>query len=126
MQNFVIEDDSPVVPANTPTKKVDPVIVLIFAAVSVLLIIILIVVLVMLNKKKKRKIAAAKAAAEAEARARAEQEAFDAEAHKRALIEGAERSRQEDLITNEIRDFAHDNPEITANILRAWLREEDD
>lgn len=126
VQNFVIENDTPVVPANTTAKKVDPVVVLIFATVAVLLIIILIIVIVMLNKKKKRKLAAAKAAAEAEAKARAEKEAFDAEAHKRALIEGAERSRQEDLITNEIRDFAHENPEITANILRTWLREDDD
>lgn len=125
VQNFVIEDDAPIVPTDTK-KKVDPVVVLIFAAVGVLLIIILIIILMMMNKKKKRKLAEEKARAEAEAKAKAEQEAFDAEAHKRALIEGAERSRQEDLITNEIRDFAHDNPEITANILRTWLREDDE
>lgn len=125
VQNFVIEDNVPTVPA-AQNKKTDPVMIMIFAALGVLLLIILIVVLIMVNRSRKRKKAAALAAAEAEAKAKAEAEAFDAEARRRALIEGAERSKQENAITNEIRDFVRENPEITANILRTWLREDDE
>jgi flagellar biosynthesis/type III secretory pathway M-ring protein FliF/YscJ len=32
-------------------------------------------------------------------------------------------NQKENAITDEIRQFARDNPEITANLLRNWLKE---
>lgn len=50
----------------------------------------------------------------------------DIEDKKRLLRETAEaKSSQENAIADEVRDFAKDNPEITASLIRSWLKEDE-
>jgi len=50
----------------------------------------------------------------------------EVEDKKRLLKETAEaKNNQENAIANEVRDFAKENPEITASLIRSWLKEED-
>ncbi|MEG0852474.1 MAG: flagellar basal-body MS-ring/collar protein FliF [Angelakisella sp.] len=50
----------------------------------------------------------------------------EVEDKKRLLKETAEaKNNQENAIANEVRDFAKQNPEITASLIRSWLKEED-
>ena len=127
VQNFMIEEEeepmSDIVPAQA---KTDPIILIIAAAASLLVLIIILIIVILIRRKRKKKKEAAQTAAQAEAMAAAQAAAEDAEARRRAIIESAERSKQDNIITNEIRDFARDNPEITANILRVWLREDEE
>ena len=44
------------------------------------------------------------------------------EERKRQLKDAAIGDQSENAITNEVRDFARTNPEITANLLRTWLK----
>lgn len=91
--------------------------------VGVLLILLLVLVLVLRSRAKK------KHEAEAHAEERALEEARinmqkEFEERKRQLKETAENNSKGDAIANEVRDFARTNPEITANLLRVWLKEE--
>ncbi|MPN52878.1 hypothetical protein SDC9_200541 [bioreactor metagenome] len=97
---------------------------MIVAALGVLLLIILIVIIVLIRRRRKLKKAAESAANAPEPVGLDLQR--DLEARKRMLMEGAELSKQENAITDEMKDFARENPEITANILRTWLKEEED
>ncbi|MEG2074630.1 MAG: flagellar M-ring protein FliF C-terminal domain-containing protein, partial [Angelakisella sp.] len=50
----------------------------------------------------------------------------DIEDKKRLLRETAEaKNSQENAIANEVRDFAKENPEITASLIRSWLKEDE-
>lgn len=50
----------------------------------------------------------------------------DIEDKKRLLRETAEaKSSQENAISDEVREFAKDNPEITASLIRSWLKEDE-
>ena len=83
------------------------------------------------SRKRKKLTAEAQADAEAQAAAEAErQKELDAqreiEEHKKMLRDEAEANvnAKENAITNEIREFAKENPEITAALLRSLMREE--
>ncbi len=93
--------------------------VFITIGVSLLLIILLIVSAVRKHRKKKNelKIVADEAALAAQR---------EIEDHKQKLINDANASTDHagDAIINEIRGFAEQNPEITASLIRTWLKEE--
>lgn len=125
VQNFVVENDHISTEAQPSSGLFDdPLIVMIIAALGLLLFIILIVVIIIISRKKKKK----KNAGDMQEETIPTNEDYkhDLDERKRMLMEGAERSKQENAITDEIKSFARDNPEITANILRTWLKEDDD
>ncbi len=96
--------------------------VYIAAGVLVLMVIVLILILVLRRRAQKKR-----AEAEAAALAAEEEEALrvqeEIEERKRLLKDAAMTEQSENAITNEVREFARSNPEITANLLRSWLRE---
>lgn len=125
VQNFVVDDGHVATEAQPSTSLLDdPIIVIIIAALGVLLLIILIVVIILSGRRKKRRKASENADNAVEPVGLELQR--DLDARKRMLLEGAELSKQENAITDEMKDFARENPEITANILRTWLKEDED
>lgn len=132
VQNFIInEPDEPVV---ADPEESNSLFIIILAAVLALLLLIIIIILVLSSRKRKKKKAQIEADRRAAARAAGLPEGVDInsedflaqlEARRRTIKEGAERSKQENAITDDVREFAMENPEITANILRSWLKEED-
>lgn len=92
------------------------------AGALVLIILLLILMLVLRGKSKKKKLALALQEQEAEL---AEQERIqqEIEERKRQLKDAAIGDQSENAITNEVRDFARANPEITATLLRTWLKD---
>lgn len=109
------------------------ILLIIVGGALLLLIIILIVVLSILRKRKKKKQQeeeeAAAAAAELAQSAVQTQEEIEREIeeHKRMLQNEAlaNSNQKENAITQEIREFAKENPEITAALLRSMLKEEE-
>ncbi len=101
-----------------------PLWVYIAAGVVFVGIIVLIIVLVRLRKKKKMAKQLAKERAEEEERLRQQMEIDE---YKKQLTDAAIAATdpKEEAILEEVREFAKGNPEVTANLLRAWLREED-
>ncbi len=90
---------------------------------AVLVIIVLFVVMILARKRaKKAKLAAAKQREEERKRM-----AEEIAAHKRQLSDAANAgtSANDEAVMKEVRDFAKGNPEITANLLRSWLKEGD-
>lgn len=94
------------------------------ALAIVVLIIALIVIMILRRRARKKKLAAEAAALEAE-EAEALRIQQEIEERKRQLKDAAIADQGEDAITEEVRDFARHNPEITANLLRNWLKEGD-
>lgn len=100
---------------------------LILGLTLLLVVLLLVVILLVLGGKKKKKKAEEAAAAEAAAASVTMDDINrEIEEHKRMLqSEALANSNQvESAITQEIRDFAKENPEITASLLRSLLREE--
>lgn len=127
VQNFVVDAGHVTTEARpAPGLFDDPLIVMIIAAAGLLLLIILIVIIIFSRRGKKKR----KKGADGSDKTTPEPIGLDLqrdlEARKRMLLEGAELSKQENAITDEMKNFARDNPEITANILRTWLKEDDD
>jgi len=96
---------------------------LILGFTILLVLLLLVVILLALRSKKKKQKKAEAAAAEA-----ASQEAINKEIEERKKMlqdeAMANSNPMESAITQEIRDFAKENPEITASLLRSLLREE--
>ncbi len=103
----------------------------IFAIAGVSLLVIIIIVFILMRRSKKK------------AEERAEQAILEAQLAEQAALEAAQNeiddykkqlanaaladaNPKEDAIMNEVRDFAKANPEITASLLRSWMREGDD
>ena len=55
--------------------------------------------------------------------AEAERIQQEIEERKKQLKNAAMGEESENAITNEVREFARNNPEITANLLRNWMKE---
>lgn len=91
-------------------------------AVLVLLIVVLILVAILRSKAKKKRLLAEQAELEAE-QAEADRIQQEIEERKKQLKDAAIGDQSENAITNEVREFARNNPEITANLLRNWLKE---
>ena len=106
------------------TNTTDWTLIILIAGGVLLLLIILLVVMLSLRAKKRKKLE--QQALEAEAAAREAELAVEREIEerKRMLKESAQNNQKDDAIANEVREFARSNPEITANLLRAWLKEE--
>lgn len=90
-------------------------------ALLLLLIIVLVVVLLIRRNAKKKVLIAAK---EAENLMRSAQEEIDE--HKRMLAEAAQANSnpKDNAIADEVREFAKQNPEITATLIRSLLKED--
>lgn len=90
----------------------------------ILLLIILIVVLIRRRKKKKQQ-AAELAAAQAAEQQRLDVENAIAERKKKLQDEALANARpEENAIAEEIRQFADENPEITAELIRSMMKED--
>lgn len=89
-----------------------------------LLLIAGVIVLIIFQRRRARKMAEA-ARAEAEAQARDLEDEVDQ--YKRQLEEAARAKvdTKDVAVTDEVRNFAKQNPEITANLLRSWLKEDE-
>lgn len=109
-----------------PPQKVNRLWMIGILATGVLLIILIILfILWHMRRKKRMQIELAREAAEiaeAQIKLTAQQEMED---HKRKLREAAESSTKGSAVTDEVRDFASMNPEITAALLRSWLKEDE-
>lgn len=104
-----------------------PMWVYIAAGVALLLIIIVIIVIVTTVKRKKK--AKLEALAEAEEQARIEEEnrkQQEIDNYKLSLEEIAKGkvNPKDEAILEEVRNFAKENPQVTANLLRSWMKEE--
>lgn len=97
--------------------------IIIGAGILAGLIVILIVVLIVVRSVKKRK---AKKQTEAEMLEAELEEALklEEEEQRKKLRDAALASvNQENMITQEVKQFANENPEITASLIRSWLKE---
>lgn len=119
------------VPTQTDTQTQTtglPIWVFIAIGVGVLLLILIIVVLILRRRRRQAdeteeletEDLAAEELSEADA---AEQEEIDA--YKRELEDAAKSAvdKKDEALVNDIRNFAKENPEITAALLRNWLKE---
>lgn len=121
--NFVLTPDlGPVDPTGGEDFELKSLIIPGSAAL-VAIIIIVILMAVLRSKAKRKKEAAINAEANALQEARLNMQR-EFEERKRQLKVTAETNSQDEQITNEVRDFAKANPEITANLLRVWLKED--
>lgn len=123
-----INDITPVGGDETPFYE-NPVLLMGIAGAALLLCMFVIVLPIMLSRRRKRKEAAKlrqieidqNEAAEAAQRAQAE-----IDMHKNKLKYEAEAQLiQDNSMTEEIRAFAKDNPEMTATLIRSLLKEEE-
>ncbi len=121
MNEGAIDNNNDTPPGNT-ILGLPPLVIYIAIAVLLAVILVLILVAILRSKAKKKRLALEQAAAEAEL---AEQERIqqEIEERKRQLKDAAIGDQSENAITNEVREFARTNPEITANLLRTWLKE---
>ncbi len=123
------EDTTDVGTEGEETEEgINPLFIWIGIGVGVLLLILIIVLLILRRRRKKRK------AAELEALMLQEQEAQEAllasgaavdENKKPSYVEDMVLSEEEKKamdIQNKIRSFAEDNPEISAQLLKSWLK----
>ena len=120
------QPDQPTTPGGLNQRQR---LILLLGGALLLLILILLIVILVLRARRKRKKAeeeAAAAAAAAAALPTKEDIEREIEEHKRQLQNEALASAnsKENAITEEIRNFAKENPEITAALLRSMLRED--
>lgn len=101
----------------------DMLVILIGGLALITLLVILMAIL--MHRSKKKKLAAQAALEEAQAQTISNAQ-LEVEQHKQQLMEEAQAASQtkESAITEEIRNFAKENPEITANLIRSLLKEE--
>lgn len=106
------------------TKVVVPMWVWLVSGGSILAIIIAVIVWMLLRKRAQRKVLKQQSELD-EQRAQMEEEIAQ---YKKQLSDAAKASTnpKEEAIVNEVREFAKENPEITANLLRAWLKDGED
>lgn len=93
---------------------------------GLLLLILLLLILSSKSKKKKLAKAAADAAASNVQIFTSGGSEKELEERKRQIQDAALRSKNENAIADEVREFAKQNPQITANLLRSWLKEDGD
>lgn len=97
---------------------------ILIGGVSLLLLLILVFVLLSSARRKKKK--TAQVTAEENAQLLQDEERKKLEEQRRKIKQAAEESASKDnQVTGEIKRFVSENPEITASLIRSWLREED-
>ena len=123
-----IDLGNPTVPADTEPEPTEInafwrswVFWAVLGGIVLLLLIILLVVILLVRRKAKKKVMAA--SEQAEDLMRTAQEEIDA--HKRMLAEAAQANSdpKDNAIVDEVREFAKQNPEITATLIRSLLKE---
>jgi len=134
---FVSAYNLPVIDEPQPTENTDtndlpdifslPLWVYILTGVG--LVIVLIAVLVVVTVIKRRKKAKLRAKAEAEELARIEeqkrqQEEIDKYKKNLEMLAKGNIDPKDEAIMEDVRAFAKENPQVTANLLRTWLKEE--
>lgn len=106
----------------------DTTFLMIVGAAMLMLCMLLIVIPILLSRKKKKKKALAMAALEAEKRLNvesAEKAQAEIDMHKNKLKFEAEAQKiQDGSMTEEIRSFAKENPEMTATLIRSLLKDD--
>ncbi|MEG1126512.1 MAG: flagellar M-ring protein FliF C-terminal domain-containing protein [Oscillospiraceae bacterium] len=102
-------------------------------ALGGILLLLLVVMMMILGakKKKKKKLAAADgegltSAMSADAAMLGVNSQQELDIRKKQIQDAALRSKNENAIAEEVRDFAKANPQITANLLRNWIKEDDE
>lgn len=109
-------------PASTePEKLSTPVLIAIAGAAASLLILIIVLIVVAMRRRAKK--ALEQEEQESDNKIRNLEE--EIEQHKKQLLETAQINSKENAITNEIRSFASENPEITASLIRSMLKEDE-
>lgn len=118
-------------PIVTPPAGLTPVQMAIIGGGLLLFLLLLILILVIIGRARRKK-------KEEEILQTVQQEVIELgdedtefnlqkelEERKRQLLEGSAKTA-DDAIAEEVREFARSNPEITASLLRAWMKEEID
>ena len=126
---FVSAFEAPVEETEEPQEETSdnifvnmPLWMVITGVVVLLLIIVAIVVVILFGRNKKQKKDSEMDRVLKEQEAQSQQEI---EEYKKQLSAAAKvgENAKSDAIVEEIRDFAKGNPQITANLLRSWLKE---
>ncbi len=125
VKNYTISrpsDEEPAITQPIPNEGLSPTTLFAIVALGLLLLILVVVVVVVLlrNRAKKRK-----AEEEAASQTIKDTQMEEIEKLKQQLRESAQEKDKESAITNEIREFAKQNPEITAGLIRTMLKEEE-
>lgn len=98
--------------------------ILVGVVAGLLLLVVLLLILSSKSKKKKLAKAAVDAVANNVAMPSLMGSDRELEERKRQIQDAALRSKNENAIADEVREFAKANPQITANLLRTWLKED--
>jgi len=125
VKNYTIsrpDDEKPTTTQPEPSKGLSPTTLFAIVALGLLLLLLVVVVVVILlrNRAKKRK-----AEEEAATQSIKDTQMEEIEKLKQQLKESAQEKDKESAITNEIREFAKQNPEITAGLIRTMLKEDE-
>ena len=125
VKNYTIsrpDDEQPAQTQPEPSRGLSPTTLFAIVALGLLLLILVVVVVVILlrNRAKKRK-----AEEEAASQTIKDTQMEEIEKLKQQLKESAQEKDKESAITNEIREFAKQNPEITASLIRTMLKEDE-
>ena len=99
-----------------------------YIAVGVALLILIILIIVIMKKRKNRKANQEREQAEAEERARIEEEKRQQEEienykHNLENMAKGDIDPKNEAILEDVRTFAKENPQVTANLIRSWMKE---
>lgn len=111
---------------NKPFWETSPTWLLITGGVLIAITIFAIIALMTLLRKKKKKPNKPAPAKSADENSDWQRQ-LEIDEHKKHLEELAKEGRDEkdEAVLHEVQDFAKDNPEIAANLIRSWLKESD-
>ena len=128
MGNISVATLEQAVPTPEPTDTQaawfqDPLLIGIIAVGLAALLIIIFMVVRMTRKKKPKEVEPTEAELALQEQQRLQKEIDD---KKRMLKDAADaKAASENAVSNDVRDFARDNPEITASLIRSWLKEDE-
>ena len=109
-------------PGPTPTPVIQPWILIAAAIGLVLFLILLIIILIISRKRKKKRLAEAEAAEQAAMEELLASAGIDSEAEPAGADVMELQTERNMELRQDIRKFAEENPEIAAQLLKAWLR----
>ena len=118
-----IEEEPPVEPPAEPDYSWLILPLLLIGA----FVILVILVCILLYRRRSKRLEAMAAEKDVELENQAESMQEEIERYKKELEDAARAKTdpKDDAITDEVRDFAKENPEITATLLRSWLKEDE-
>lgn len=123
--NLNFETQQVIAPADTATLSPRQILLFAFGGLLFLLVLVIVIILVAKKERKRREEEEAELQEEEDRQQELERQK-EIEEHKRMLQNEAMASAntKENAITEEVREFAKENPEITAALLRSLLKEE--